>query len=95
MLGQIYCTFPMGKPLIMFLHLMNGQPISNPYFKLRPPIPTQEYSVLLCALYDVICACYDVTILMMSLCMLKDLTLIGTGVTMVSISHLLHCHGDR
>ena len=39
LLGQIYCTFPMGKPLIvyciaMFMLLRNGWPISNCYFKL-------------------------------------------------------------
>ena len=39
LLGQIYnyYTFSMGKPIIvykMFLLLLNGQPISNPYFKL-------------------------------------------------------------
>ena len=28
-LGQIYCTFPMGKPLIV-----NDRPISDPYSKL-------------------------------------------------------------
>ena len=32
---------------------------------------------------------------MMSLCRLKDLTLIGTGVTMLAISHLLHRRGEK
>ena len=37
LLGQIYCTFPMGKLLIVYCNvpaLRNGQPISNCYFKL-------------------------------------------------------------
>ena len=37
LLGQIYCTFPMGKPLIAYCNvpaLRNGQPISNCFFKL-------------------------------------------------------------
>ena len=37
LLGQIYCTFSMEKPIIvyrMFLLLLNGRLISNPYFKL-------------------------------------------------------------
>ena len=32
---------------------------------------------------------------LISLCRLEDLTLVGTGVSMSSFSHLLHCHGNR
>ena len=37
LLGQIYYTFSMGNPVIVYKNvpiLMNGRPISNPYFKL-------------------------------------------------------------
>ena len=36
LLGQIYYTFSMGNPIIVYKNvptLVNGQPISNPYFK--------------------------------------------------------------
>ena len=37
LIGQIYCTFPMGKPMIVYnnvptrLLMDNGQPLCNPY----------------------------------------------------------------
>ena len=34
LLGQIYYTVSVGKPMIVYNTFNNGQPISNPYFKL-------------------------------------------------------------
>ena len=46
LLGQIYYAFSMEKSIIvykMFLLLVNGRPISNPYFKLCTTLSSTSY----------------------------------------------------